>query len=279
MKAPFNRATVLALGRVDSARRVIAAAQVRELEQIATYAVNAGQRIEEAEATCLADLDKTTHSAWQRGYARGHSEALERLHGVLATLDDRRKAVETDLIELVIDAIGRIVRGLPADLLTPGLITTALEEAQTDRGRLVLRIHPANAEIVERWLELPMAAGSTRSSVSKSTPRAKDGCVLETPVGSIDASLTTQLLALREHLRMLGVLGSCVRTMPPTLPSCVRACARRARFVAVAASCAPAARCSKFTVCRHELASCVACKTNERSCWPKLSGWSRIARC
>lgn len=205
MKAPFNRATVLALGRVDSARRVIAAAQVRELEQIATSAVNAGQRIEEAEARCLADLDKTTHSAWQRGYARGHSEALERLHAVLATLDDRRKAVETDLIELVIDAIGRIVRGLPADLLTPGLITTALEEAQTDRGRLVLRIHPANAEVVEHWLTLPTAGREhTQLSIEIDASVEKDGCVLETPVGSIDASLTTQLLALREHLLQAG---------------------------------------------------------------------------
>ncbi len=205
MKAPFNRATVLALGRVDSARRVIAAAQVRELEHIATSAANASQRIEDAEARCLADLDKTTHSAWQRGYARGHSEALERLHGVLATLDDRRKALETDLIELVVDAIGRIVRGLPAELLTPGLITTALEEAQCDRGRLVLRVHPANVAIAERWLGLPAAGREhTRVSIEIDASVAKDGCVLETPVGAIDAGLTTQLSALREHLLQAG---------------------------------------------------------------------------
>jgi type III secretion protein L len=202
MKPPLNRATVLALGRVDSARRVIRADQVRELEYIATSAVNAGQRIEEAEARCLADLDKTTHSAWQRGYARGHAEALDRLHGVLATLDDRRKSLETDLIDLVIDAIGRIVRGLPPELLTPGLITTALDEAQCDRGRLVLRVHPANAEVAERWLEChsPHASEHLRLTLEIDPSVAEDGCVLETPVGAIDAGLATQLSALREHL-------------------------------------------------------------------------------
>jgi flagellar biosynthesis/type III secretory pathway protein FliH len=201
MKTPLNRATVLALGRVESARRVIAASQVRELEHIASSAANAGQRIEEAEARCLADLENTTHSAWQRGYARGHAEALERLHGVLDALDARRKALEPQLIDLVVDAIGRIVRGLPADVLTPGLITTALEEAQCDRGRMVLRVHPANAEVAERWLGLPAAGREhIKISIEIDPTVPNDGCILETPVGTIDACLTTQLSALREHM-------------------------------------------------------------------------------
>lgn len=201
MNAPFNRATMLALGRVDSQRRVIAASQVRELEHIAASAANAGQRIEEAEARCLADLENTTHSAWQRGYARGYAEALERLHDLLAELDDKRKALGVEIIDLIVDAIGRIVRGLPADVLTPGLITTAIEEAQCDRGRLNLRVHPANAEVSERWLGLPAANREhTTITIEIDTSVPRDGCVLETPVGAIDASLTTQLAALREHL-------------------------------------------------------------------------------
>lgn len=207
MKTPLNRATVLTLGRIESARRVIAASQVRELEHIAASAANAGQRIEEAEARCLADLESTTHSAWQRGYARGHAEALERLHAMLAALDQKRKAMEPELIELVADAIGRIVRGLPADVLTPGLITTALEEAQCDRGRLILRVHPTNAEIAERWLELHAGTRQhTKISIEIDASVSSDGCVLETPAGAIDASLTTQLAALREHmLQSVGV--------------------------------------------------------------------------
>jgi flagellar biosynthesis/type III secretory pathway protein FliH len=205
MNAPFNRATMLALGRVDSQRRVIAAAQVRELEHIAASAANAGQRIEEAEARCLADLESTTHSAWQRGFARGHAEALERLHHMLATLDDKRKALNAELIELIVDAIGRIVRGLPADLLTPGLIMTALEEAQCERGRLILRVHPANAEIAERWLGLPSTNREHTTITIEIDPSVPtDGCLLETPVGAIDANLTTQLTALREHLMQAG---------------------------------------------------------------------------
>jgi type III secretion protein L len=201
MRGPFNRPTVLGLARVDSARRVLAAGEVRELERIATTAAGVTQRMEAAEARCLAELEATTHAAWQRGYASGHAHALERLQDVLAALDERRKAIEPDLIELVIDAVGRIVRGLPPDILLPGLIATALEEAQCERGRLILRVHPANGESATHWLtrqaKLPE---QIRVTVEIDASIAEDGCLLETPVGVIDAGLTTQLDALSSYL-------------------------------------------------------------------------------
>lgn len=201
MQTAFNRPTVLALGRVDSATRVISATRVRELEQHVSSAATAGQRIEQAEERCLADLESTKHSAWQRGYAHGHAEALERLHAFLVTLDDKRKNLEAELVELVVDAINRVVRGLPADLLMPGLIATALEEAQADRGRLTLRVHPENAEVAVRCLGLPSSnPQQVRIDVEIDPSVSADGCLLETPAGAIDASLTTQLTALKEHL-------------------------------------------------------------------------------
>jgi type III secretion protein L len=213
MNAPFNRPTVLGLARIDSARRVLDVDEVRELESIATTTASVGQRIEAAEARCLADLEATTHSAWQRGYTSGHAEALRRLRDVLAALDERRKALEPQLIELVIDAIGRIARGLPSEVLLPGLIATALEEAQCERGRIVLRVHPVNGEAATRWL-----AGHTtrpeqvRVTVEIDASIAENGCLLETPVGVIDAGLTTQLDAVSAYLTHAVGAESCSST-------------------------------------------------------------------
>jgi type III secretion protein L len=210
MNAPFNRPTVLALARLGSARRVLAADEVRELESIATTAASVAERMEAAEARCHADLEATTHAAWQRGYASGHAQALERLRDVLAALDERRRAIEPDLIALVIDAIGRVARGLPADVLLPGLIATALEEAQCERGRLILRVHPASAESATRWLaRRATQPGQVSVTVEIDASIAEDSCLLETPVGVIDASLTTQLNALSSSLRRAVDSGSC----------------------------------------------------------------------
>jgi type III secretion protein L len=217
MNAPFSRPTVLGLARIDSARRVLAVDEVRELERIATAAASVGQRIEAAEARCLADLEATTHAAWQRGYTSGHAEALRRLQDVLAALDQRRKAIEPQLIELVVDAIGRIARGLPSDVLLPGLIATALEEAQCERGRIVLRVHPVNGETATRWLARHAPRSEqVRMTVELDASIAENGCLLETPVGVIDAGLTTQLDALSACLTRAVGSGSC---SAPSLPS------------------------------------------------------------
>jgi type III secretion protein L len=200
MPTPFNRPVVLTLARVDSSQRIIPAERVREIEDVASGAASAGHRIREAEALCREDLTRTTHEAWQRGFARGHAEALQSLREFLAAVEARRKAIDQELMALVADAVGRIVRNLPADLLMGSLIETALAEVQAELGRLVLRVHPDRAIVAETWLRQSAARGIPSIMVEPDATMAQDDCVLETPAGAIDAGLQTQLAALRAVL-------------------------------------------------------------------------------
>lgn len=203
VRAPFNRPTVLTLARVDPLRRVIPAEHVQAIERIAAGASSAGRRIQEAEVAYRESLDRRSHAAWQRGFAAGHAEALEKLGDFLRAIDERKKSVDTDLISLVTDAVGRIVRGLPAEILTESLIESALSEAQDERGRLVLRVHPARVALAEKWLH-ERASDGLRVTVEADTSMAEDDCALDTPAGTIDASLRTQLEALGAVLRGAG---------------------------------------------------------------------------
>ena len=76
MHRTLNGPTVLALAGVGSHCRIIPASQVRELETIASGVASAGQRVQEAEARCLKNLDRTSHAAWQRGYSQGHAGTI-----------------------------------------------------------------------------------------------------------------------------------------------------------------------------------------------------------
>lgn len=201
MHTPLNRPVVLTLAKVNSSRRVISASQMREVEHIAANAVDAGQRIKQAEAECRAGLDRMAYQAWQRGFARGHTEALQKVRDYLAALDARRKAMDSDLIALVNEAVCRIIRTMPAGLLTDNLIETALSEAQADLGRLVLHVHPNRVAFAEKFLTQSQApANSMHVVVEADATMALDDCTLDTPAGTIDASLQTQLDALREVL-------------------------------------------------------------------------------
>ena len=199
MSTPFNRPVVLTLARVESSRRVIPAARVHDIEQVATGAAGACRRIQDAETKCREDLARTTHEAWQRGFARGHADALQRLRDLLVAVDERRKAVDAELLALVEDSVRRVLRNVPPALLTQNLIATALDEAQGERGRFVLRVHPQRLAAAEDWVR--QSAGVVEDvmhiSVEADPGIEQDGCTLETPAGVIDAGLGTQLAALQ----------------------------------------------------------------------------------
>jgi type III secretion system HrpE/YscL family protein len=200
--APFNRPIVATLAGVETSRRVIAADQVAELERIATDAIAPSQRIEEAEVKCREGLGRVAHAGWQRGFARGHADALGQLRELLTALDERRKSVDAELVGLVADAVTRIVRNLPPEVLTEGLIEAALDEAQGERGRVVLRVHPERMEIVETWLrQRPAPApGTINLVIEADSALGPDDCTLETPNGVIETGLGIQLQALRATL-------------------------------------------------------------------------------
>lgn len=201
VRAPFNRPTVLTLAGADPMRRVIPPADVRAIEEIAAGATSAGQRIRQAEIAHRASVDSRSHSAWQRGFARGHADALGRLREFLAALDTRRRALDAEIVGLVTEAVNRIVRNLPRELLTPALIECALAEAQDLRGRLTLRVNPQHASVAENWLRRRKDGGMLRIVVAADAGIDECDCVLETPAGTIDAGLRTQLAALAAVLR------------------------------------------------------------------------------
>jgi flagellar biosynthesis/type III secretory pathway protein FliH len=201
VRAPFNRPTVLTLARADALRRIIPADAVRDLERIAAGATAAGQRIQQAEIAHRESLDRRNHAAWQRGFSTGHAQALTRLRGFLAEVEARKRAVDAELVGLVAEAVGRIVRALPAELVTRGVIESALAEALGTHGRLVLRVHPARTAIAESWLRERGAAADLRVSVEADAALAEDDCALDTPAGTIDAGLRTQLEALGAAMR------------------------------------------------------------------------------
>jgi type III secretion protein L len=198
---PLNRPVVLTMARVDSARRVISAERMREVEQIAASAAAAGQRIDEAEAKSRSKLDRRNLEAWQRGFAHGHAEALTKLRDFIVAVDARRKSVDAELIALVDEAVRRIVRNVPPQLLTESLIETAMSEAQSTRGRFAVRVHPDLASFAENFLARVRAPkDQIQVVVEPDAAMAYGDCKLETAAGTIDAGLSTQLAALRAVL-------------------------------------------------------------------------------
>ena len=83
----------------------------------------------------------------------------------------------------------------------------ALAASRVRGGAVVLRVHPDDIAAVERtrpeWLARVAAGANVRVVADASVGR--HGCVVETPVGRLDARLETQLDALERVLRGSGL--------------------------------------------------------------------------
>jgi len=101
--------------------------------------------------------------------------------------------------------IGRAVALDPA--VMGEIVGQALAASRVRGGAVVLRVHPDDLAAVERtrpeWLARVAAGANVRVVADASVGR--HGCVVETPVGHLDARLETQLDALERVLRDSGL--------------------------------------------------------------------------
>lgn len=101
--------------------------------------------------------------------------------------------------------IGRAVALDPA--VMGEIVGQALAASRVRGGAVVLRVHPDDLAAVERtrpeWLARVAAGANVRVVADASVGR--HGCVVETPVGRLDARLETQLDALERVLRGSGL--------------------------------------------------------------------------
>ena len=101
--------------------------------------------------------------------------------------------------------VGRAVELDPSVL--GEIVGQALEASRVRGGSVVLRVHPDDLSAVEQarpqWSQRLVMAANVRVVADASVGR--HGCVVETPVGRLDARLQTQLDALERALRGAGL--------------------------------------------------------------------------
>jgi flagellar biosynthesis/type III secretory pathway protein FliH len=80
----------------------------------------------------------------------------------------------------------------------------ALESCKVGGGSVVLRVHPEDIAAVEgarsRWC--PQVTTAAKVCLIADASVGRSGCVVETPIGRLDARLQTQLEALERALRV-----------------------------------------------------------------------------
>lgn len=207
------------ISAVESRGRVVPGPVVSAREQ-------ADQILSEARAESariLADVATVAEDARQVAHASGHAAGREEgLAGVTELMVQARanavevgqQAAATAIVlarRMAEKIVGRAVEADPA--LMADLVAQALNQARARAGEVVVRVHPFDLAAVQA--ARPDLMGTLSSQVTlqlvpdETVGRA--GCVVQTPLGRLDARLDTQLAALEQAL----VTARGGRAVPP----------------------------------------------------------------
>jgi flagellar assembly protein FliH len=171
----------------------------------------------EFEAELGESLDRLTQEARERGLTegrkRGHDEVRKDHAAQLQSLKEFIRGAQVKLaediegltdvgIEIVLQAIVRIVGNVAADPEGGAMIVREVIKEAKDRSRLLVRVRPADfaflAQHGEKLLE-GLNAGKVEFVADDRV--ALGGCILETPIGDLDGRLESQLTSLTSVLR------------------------------------------------------------------------------
>jgi flagellar biosynthesis/type III secretory pathway protein FliH len=139
------------------------------------------------------------------GREQGLAQVTELLVAARADAEaSRAGAADTAIVlarRMAEKIVGHAVDVSPA--VMGDIIAAALAASRARAGTLVLRVHPEDLAAVEasraRWTTAPMVI-----RVVADAAVGRHGCVVETPVGRVDARLATQLDAIERALRGRG---------------------------------------------------------------------------
>jgi type III secretion protein L len=199
--------------RLATDRKVLKRNEATVMEQITQAYVRAQDEIN----TALANVDnactKATDEAYRKGLVKAEREATQRW--TLAEVERRAllQAMQPALAEMIVEAVSLLAK----EIDRKAFMARALELFQGSLRTTTwanLRVPPEAVAIAEAALndfDRQTGLGKfARVVADESLP--EDGCVLESELGTIDASLGTQLQAIRgaitDAVRLIAAAGA-----------------------------------------------------------------------
>ena len=181
------------LPAVAAGTKVLREEELAELRAATELLQSARERAERIREEAEQAYRERYEAGYRDGIEAGKMEHAEKMmETVLASVEFIEK-IEGTVVDVVNQSIRKIVGEMDDEKRIVGIVQTALNNVRGQQ-KVTVRVSPKDEPAVNRALAA-MTAGSYLVVVAD--PRlAPDSCILESDLGVIDASLSTQLKAL-----------------------------------------------------------------------------------
>jgi len=183
-------------------------AQVVAHAEATTILATAMQDAEQLRVQVELDRTEARRSGYEAGFSAGRQEALASMTDLLvrarADAESVRVGAQDSAVALARRMAERIV-GQAVNLapsFVADMVAKALSETRARAGTVVVRLHPQDFEAVarERSRLSARVANGVEVKLTADPGIERNGCVIDSPLGRLDARLSTQLDALERAL-------------------------------------------------------------------------------
>jgi type III secretion protein L len=152
-----------------------------------------------AEANAAFEAEK--RRGYEEGAAQAKLEAAERMMETVGGTLDYFTKVEETMVELVIGAVDRVIGELEDRELVRRVVKNALSVVRSQK-QVTVRVAPDQAAAVKEQLNdiLKPYPSIGMVDIVADGRLTRGGCILESDIGSVDASVEIQLEAIRRAI-------------------------------------------------------------------------------
>ncbi len=155
----------------------------------------------EIEAIAKREAERILAEAQAAGRARGEADAAERIGRAIADVDAYFAGLSSELADLAFAVVRDVVDQFDRRDIVAMAALKALSAFRRSRT-LTVRVHPDHVGAVNETLQEAVRTGGIEIAleVSGDPAMARDGCVLTSDIATVDASIDSQIEALRRGL-------------------------------------------------------------------------------
>lgn len=188
--------------RVAPDAKVIPAEAYAEHLELRAALEHAQRRADQILADAQQAYEDERRRGFEEGLEEGKLEAAERLMEAVARTVDYFGTIETRMVDLVLAATRKVLADFDARDLVVQVVKGALL-AMRNQKQVTLRLPPQQIEGVRARLNEILAAYPAIGFIDLSPdPRLQaGGCILESEIGTVDASIEVQLEAIGRALK------------------------------------------------------------------------------
>ena len=177
--------------------KLIKSAELGQLFEASALLDAAREKAAELEKASLEAYEEKKLEGYQDGLEEGKLEHAEKMMETIISSVEFIEGIESTLVSVVNQSIRKIIGDMDDKERIVAIVRNALNVVRGQQ-KVTVRVSPADEPAVLQAMAAmtSSASGSSFLTVLADARLEKDSCILESELGVVDASLSTQLKAL-----------------------------------------------------------------------------------